>query len=665
MKKLFAKTERPDVPRTPFKYERLESNQIRLFRLQPYGIAKPLSGSLETICLQDDNGSLSTRFEALSYFWGNEAAYRTLLLDNTSFSIKPNLEDALRELSKGKVERLLWIDAICINQADLSERNEQVRMMSKIYGQAERVIIWMGPRFTRGKNIAAEAIQGFAQRQRNGFDSQQLSTFLDNPHNRIETERHLGLFSDYTEAKAVDHTGGHWPCLVDFFDRPWWRRVWVRYVLRHSHYSFKFAGILCSTSCFSESSPNRTMVNTMTHKRQELAMSKQAIVQCGDRTMKWTDVAAICHWLKVWNPELDEKPRNWGTIIRSGAYSGEDLEYFRQTLNVKGEIEFETMLIHARNCESSNPRDKVYSILGLTGDTANDINVDYSSPISSVAIQAFRKQTSKSKSLDALIWSQNPSRQEAIPSWAPNLCSPFSIQPSRLKGKKSSLYAAAGYVQRKERYAFLEDGITLSIKGATIFDSIKYVLSVTPGSGHLTDAELNRVMSVWKPLVFKWLGTMEIEQKYERLMSALTCDRDIRSRRLPKRSDGLDWGTYFRVSHLSVGVRTEFEYLALAVRRSTFEGTTNGQTELSAWLKLCAESIGGKRIMMTSEGRIGLVPAETQPWDVVCLLGLDVPLVLRKIDVDTYIMIGEAYIHGAMDGEMLSYTQQVQDIKLQ
>ena len=228
MKKLFVKKESPEELRTPFRYKRLEGTEIRLLRLQPHGLTKSLSGSLETIKLHDDKGEVSTHFEALSYFWGDEAADRTLSLDNTPFSIKPNLEAALRELSKGKVERLLWIDAICINQADLNERNEQVRMMSSIYRQATRVVIWIGPRWTGGKNDAAEAIQGFMQRQRYGADSQQLSTFLENPHNRVETERHLGFFSDYTEARAVDNTGGHWPVLVDFFDRPWWRRVWVR-----------------------------------------------------------------------------------------------------------------------------------------------------------------------------------------------------------------------------------------------------------------------------------------------------------------------------------------------------------------------------------------------------------------------------------------------------
>ena len=220
MKKLFAKTERPEELQTISRYKHLESREIRLLRLQPSGNLghyKPLSGNLKTIRLPESNDSISIRFEALSYFWGDKAADRTLSLDNTPFSIKPNLEAALRVLSKGKVERLLWIDAICINQADLKERNEQVRIMSSIYQQATRVIVWIGLGWLGGNHVAAEAIKEFARRQRQGADPQQLSTFLDNPHGK-----------SYTEVQATNYNGGHWPVLVDFFDRPWWRRVWVR-----------------------------------------------------------------------------------------------------------------------------------------------------------------------------------------------------------------------------------------------------------------------------------------------------------------------------------------------------------------------------------------------------------------------------------------------------
>ena len=84
--------------------------------------------------------------------------------------------------------------------------------MSSIYRHAARVIIWLGPRWTEREDVAAEAIQDFVQRQRSGSDSQKLSRFLETPVHRPD----------------ILYTGGHWPALVDFFDRPWWRRVWVR-----------------------------------------------------------------------------------------------------------------------------------------------------------------------------------------------------------------------------------------------------------------------------------------------------------------------------------------------------------------------------------------------------------------------------------------------------
>jgi hypothetical protein len=72
-------------------------------------------------------------------------------------------------------------------------------------------------------------------------------------------------------------------------------------------------------------------------------------------------------------------------------------------------------------------------------------------------------------------------------------------------------------------------------------------------------------------------------------------------------------------------------------------------------------------MVLTANGKVGLVPAETQPWDVARLtMGLDVPFVLRKIDIDTYILVGEAYFHGAMDGEVLAGASfEGQDILLQ
>jgi hypothetical protein len=432
---------------------------------------------------------------------------------------------------------------------------------------------------------------------------------LENPYGRKEIHQSV---TDFNKLTNVDHIGARWPILVDIFDRDWWQRVWVR---------------------------------------QEIAMSQRAVVLCRDGSVVWEDVAAVCHWVKMFVADLDAKTRNYGAMRRSGAYSGDDLEYFRQTLKTKGKVDFRTLLIHARDCEATDPRDKVFAILGMVGDSQGDIPIDYGQPVSEVAKQAFKKLVSLSNGLEALIFSQNPNRQQGIPSWAPNLCSSFNAQPSRLKGLSSSLYAATrGSV---EGYKFLADGITLEVRGM-IFDTVQNVSMTTLLSKNTPTLEFDAVICGWRNLVFGWLNSMDIDHKYEHLMRILTCDRDIRGRRLGSQVNNLDWGTFFRIEHLGVGARREFEYLAAAVRGGRFEGGVTDETEVNAWLRLCGESIANKRVVVTSSGRLGLVPAETQRGDRVCLImGLDVPFVLRTSNFDSYILIGEAYIHGAMDGEIL------------
>ena len=61
-----------------------------------------------------------------------------------SFAIAPVLQPALRALRRTETDRTLWIDAICINQDDMAERNAQVAMMADIYDRAMNVCVWLG-----------------------------------------------------------------------------------------------------------------------------------------------------------------------------------------------------------------------------------------------------------------------------------------------------------------------------------------------------------------------------------------------------------------------------------------------------------------------------------------------------------------------------------------
>jgi hypothetical protein len=77
--------------------------------------------------------------------WGSNANSRNIDICGKSYEIGHNLWLALLELRLGDRERIMWIDAICINQEDSSERNHQVGQMSLIYSQALMVIVWLGP----------------------------------------------------------------------------------------------------------------------------------------------------------------------------------------------------------------------------------------------------------------------------------------------------------------------------------------------------------------------------------------------------------------------------------------------------------------------------------------------------------------------------------------
>jgi len=91
----------------------------------------------------------SRRYVAISYVWGDQSSPRTILIDEQPFQIGRSLHSALvrvrRMLAKrGPSDSLLWADAICINQADLVEREQQVRLMGIVYILAELVVADLG-----------------------------------------------------------------------------------------------------------------------------------------------------------------------------------------------------------------------------------------------------------------------------------------------------------------------------------------------------------------------------------------------------------------------------------------------------------------------------------------------------------------------------------------
>jgi hypothetical protein len=83
-----------------------------------------------------------------SYVWGRPEPSCSILLNGTPFTVRQNLWHFLRACRSKFKTRLMWIDAICINQSDIQERSAQVQEMKRIYSGARCVYSWLGFRNT-------------------------------------------------------------------------------------------------------------------------------------------------------------------------------------------------------------------------------------------------------------------------------------------------------------------------------------------------------------------------------------------------------------------------------------------------------------------------------------------------------------------------------------
>lgn len=86
----------------------------------------PISCSLMVVSLEYEPS-----YTALSYVWGNESVTKTILLDGKPFAVRENLWNFLAQYRAKKEEGFLWVDALCIDQASIKERNHQVALMGR------------------------------------------------------------------------------------------------------------------------------------------------------------------------------------------------------------------------------------------------------------------------------------------------------------------------------------------------------------------------------------------------------------------------------------------------------------------------------------------------------------------------------------------------------
>ncbi|EAT86265.1 hypothetical protein SNOG_06434 [Parastagonospora nodorum SN15] len=127
-----------------FRYDRLPSaKSLRILSLWPAQSGEPVQVSLETVPEAYVTNSLSG-CQALSYVWGNTDRTTIITCNGKTLGITKNLYIALQAIRQPDRETTLWADAICIDQDNVEERNEQIKLMATIYSSAKRVLVWLG-----------------------------------------------------------------------------------------------------------------------------------------------------------------------------------------------------------------------------------------------------------------------------------------------------------------------------------------------------------------------------------------------------------------------------------------------------------------------------------------------------------------------------------------
>ena len=652
---------------------------IRLLELQPGQHLDPITCQLQEVRLDDCTG----RYAALSYVWGPPEGAMRIRVNDGSLVIRSNLHCALRNLRHADRPRTLWVDAVCINQSDISERNAQVPMMGEVYRNAACTICFLGPKRKTTRALYA-MLEDLAQEARTlhaegsiYHDMDTLPAFVRHVTiNPVKSE----LFHKY----AGDFS------IMDMAACEWWHRAWTV---------------------------------------QEILLSPNVLFMNGRYTVKWDTVClAVDHGinLQIWLPIsfgfimdlsivpylsmralMNRRSHSFSapTVPPSGS-SARDLLHF---------------LTHCRHRRSADPRDKVYAVLGLLRDAHSnamasgtseglDVKLDYNHPVVYVYRKTAQTLISKLDSLE-ILGTVPKSTRRALPSWVTDWSISLPIGSPLTKDSLDRDRPTHASKHTNANAQFPDDGVTMILRGHELTSILELAgtlsgvdfedddgddVPVETGShNHPEQAGDGQPNSSrhWKPKLLKMVGNVmknTFQQgrvitgpstsmfgtlfAWDRFSATQPATNPSSSSSPPSSSD-LDsafWQTLCAGTYKNNDVeKTRALYKSwsdsLQPVREFMEkhASTHDRLPEIAFAKFLANSWESysefwpyiacaqhRRLGRAANGWLCLLPEETQVGDCVVLVcGGRVPLVVRP-DGDGYNMfVGEAYIHGIMDGE--------------
>jgi len=558
-----------------------------------------------------------TDYIALSYTWGDLGMTDTIFINGQPFEVTKNLHSALHQLRDSKYFATgvkLWVDAICINQKDTRERSLQVQRMRDIYSQAFNTFVWLGPEAdnsTRAINLLDLFAKGGGMLKVEGPTQER----------------------PFTSSEAA-----LWIALYKFLDRPYWKRVWI---LQEIIVSFSTLTIFCGE--------RQLLLSDLKLAASSMGENFLAIKENIRHAYRFSGLSEPRVSIKVFLGRIMQLNLPFLDMIKSN-----DSRSLPMLLDL------------SRTSEQTDLKDKLYAILCLLDrNIACHITPNYELPLWKVFTSFPKAMITASGRLEILRQcSFEDLDDREVPSWVPNLTTIVHSNDMSL----TAIYNACGNIPA--RFQFLQDDRGLQVIGFRIdsvdglgcafWDTIDSQSSITPPSAvanaYATEQAVRKAL--YRSLVAA--GKEETgtdDSAWEQLLNLPASppswyDGDTK-RDLESIHEFMNVNKGLQVCGRELG-----EWLSSNGSHGSHLEEPSTASKVSAFYSRILLVHTNRRLMTTSQGRVGVAPKAAENGDIICIFfGSSTPMIIRLIPgfENCFSLVGECYVDGVMDGEALDW----------
>jgi hypothetical protein len=691
---------------------------------------------LKTVSLQDH-----PEYTCLSYVWGKGPRNHRVTIDGADFNIGQNLFDALVHLQYSDITPAIWIDSICINQKDISEKTSQVKKMGTVYSKATAVIIWLGPRIKHSDMICG-TIQQLPKQlaKKKGIESDDIDDFIQAVADVEPSSDFVQLLSQCMDASEEELETGlsaqtFLVAFVTLFASiEWWRRTWV------------IQEFLLAKECFFQLGLRRIDSNALSlmyvaailHEFGPLGTSMFAPKELKKSTISSTE---------GFIPDYD-----WHMYL---------LIYRDKGVKHLGTLMALLMQIYCRppyqkiqyRIGATDKRDYIYSLYGLLGKEFGKlkIEVDYSKTREAVYTEVTQRLILNGEfDILSLCQGKDLSIPQVVPSWAVEWDARIMYPNTWCKTSKGtgfaplghSLFAASGSTSVRGLFKAADGAASISSSSSIILTGWLMDRVIKVGSTYVRTAFsapdpstiLAERLAIYGRLfrdvedlcekarksnpglyhpsalrkapaqLLTWDHEIDTAKDYIQRGSNSIQQRYSRCRWLYRSVEAYNTLTTMQNNPRPKNIHTRifrkahiiWQKIKVSIFFTRFQHFSSSMfIQLKIWLRnsplwlretpnpLFAIDIGKEldiitfllsveggtpiRPFITSQGYIGIGPGNTQPGDTVCILsGARVPHMLRQRDDSQsgYFFLGDSFVLGMMDGEIVKTKRQTTEFEL-